>query len=172
MLTRYCDQTPGARTREEITHGLTTKMSGLTICLDYVTEMHLVYLICALVRRKPIRVIRSASLVEWLIVCDSEEEFVRLDCQSLRQLDNQLNNSYRKTNSHTIINNLIYFHNFLRTLHHQFARKLLLSLNKQSSGELVHTKTGCSLTFIPVKVDTFVISRLHTVIIGIHIKVI
>lgn len=57
-------------------------------------------------------------------------------------------------------------------LHHQFARKLLLSLNKQSSGELVHTKTGCSLTFIPVKVDTFVIRRLHTVIIGIHIKVI
>lgn len=54
MLTRYCDQTPGARTLEEITHGLTTKMSGLTICLGYVTEMQLMYLICALVRRKPI----------------------------------------------------------------------------------------------------------------------
>lgn len=61
MLTRYCDQTPGVRTVEEITHALTTKMSGLTICLGYVTEMHL---ICALVRRKRIRVIRSASLVE------------------------------------------------------------------------------------------------------------
>lgn len=45
MLTRYCDQTPGACTLEEITHGLTTKMSGLTICLGYVTELQLMYLI-------------------------------------------------------------------------------------------------------------------------------